>query len=110
MTVQFSIMRTISILFVATSQLGADHLTQTRRTFNDMNPQAGGRLRSSNSFVTFVCLFEEICSVCRSVLYERKSLLSSKYEICVAKHVTVHVSDERASDERKWRVMKELRT
>lgn len=58
----------------------------------------------------FVCLFEEICSVCWSVLYERKSLLSSKYEICVVRHVTVHVSDERVSDERKWRVMKQLWT
>lgn len=75
-----------------------------------MNPQGGGRLRSSNSFVIFVCLFEEICSVCWSTLYERKSLLFSKYEICVVRHVTVRVSDERASDERKWRVMKELWT
>lgn len=69
-----------------------------------MNPQGGDRLRSSNSFVIFVCLFEEICSVCRSVLCERKSLLSSKYEICVVRHVTVHVSDERASDERVMNV------
>lgn len=63
----------------------------------------------------FVCLFEEICSVCWSILYERKSLLFSKYEICVVRHVTVRVSDERASDERasderKWRAMKELWT